>query len=89
MCYPQGDSDDQLPRGRLVDDLGGGLDVAQLAGGEVGGRDEPEVAGYEDAAAQYPANNWLVPGPGQGRVDETKLKKNFDPDTVAASVVPR
>ena len=43
MCYTQGDSDDQLSRGRLVDDLGGGLDVAQLAGGEVGGRDGPEV----------------------------------------------
>ena len=43
VCYPQGDSDDQLPRGRLVDELGGGLDVALLAGGEVGGRDGPEV----------------------------------------------
>ena len=31
------------------------------------------------------SNNWLVP---TRPVDEQKLKKNFDPDTVSTSVVP-
>ena len=49
---------------------------------DVGGKDEPDVPGYDENTSN---NNWLVPS---REVDEAKLKKNFDPDTVAASVVP-
>ena len=51
---------------------------------DVGGKDEPEVPGYDENPSSS-NNNWLVPS---RELDETKIKKNFDPDTVAASVVP-
>ena len=59
-------------------------DDVVLVEDDVGGKDEPEVPGYDDH--ENPSNNnWLVPSK---ELDEEKLKKNFDPDTVAASVVP-
>ena len=58
------------------------VDEAEYVKDDVGGRDEPEVAGYDE---DYPVNNnWLVPN---RQVDESKLRKNFDPDTVTSSVV--
>lgn len=57
-------------------------DDVVLVENDVGGKDEPDVPGYDENPSN---NNWLVPS---REVDEAKLKKNFDPDTVAASVVP-
>ncbi|MCP4116072.1 MAG: hypothetical protein GY737_11830 [Desulfobacteraceae bacterium] len=57
-------------------------DDVVLVENDVGGKDEPDVSGYDENPSN---NNWLVPN---REVDEAKLKKNFDPDTVAASVVP-
>ena len=55
------------------------VDEAEYVKDDVGGRDEPEVAGYDE---DYPVNNnWLVPN---RQVDESKLRKNFDPDTVTS-----
>ena len=59
-------------------------DDVVLVENDVGGKDEPEVPGYEENPSSS-NNNWLVPS---RELDETKIKKNFDPDTVAASVVP-
>ena len=57
------------------------VDEAVSVNYDIGGRDEPEPD-YDDE--KY-TNNWLVP---TRPVDESKLKKTFDPDSVAASVVP-
>ena len=59
-------------------------DDVVLVENDVGGKDEPEVPGYDESPSNS-NNNWLVPS---RELDETKIKKNFDPDTVAASVVP-
>ena len=60
-------------------------DDAVFVNNDIGGKDEPEIP-YEDEGDRYPSNNnWLVPS---RPVDESKLKKNFDPDSVAAAVVP-
>ena len=59
-------------------------DDVVLVENDVGGKDEPEVPGYDENPSSS-NNNWLVPS---RELDETKIKKNFDPDTVAASVVP-
>ena len=61
------------------------MDKAVEVIGDTGGRDEPDIPNdYED----YPAsnNNWLVPN--RNAVDDTRLKKSFEPDSVASSVVP-
>ena len=60
-------------------------DDAVFVNDSIGGKDEPEIP-YDDEGDRYPSNNnWLVPS---RPVDESKLKKNFDPDSVAAAVVP-
>ena len=59
-------------------------DDVVLVENDVGGKDEPEVQEY-DKSPSNSNNTWLVPS---RELDETKIKKNFDPDTVAASVVP-
>ena len=59
-------------------------DDAVFVNNDLGGKDEPDVP-YDDDGDRYQSNNWLVPS---RPVDESKLKKNFDPDSVAAAVVP-
>ena len=60
------------------------MDMAVEVIGDTGGRDEPDIPPDED----YPAsnNNWLVPN--RNGVDDARLKKSFEPDSVASSVVP-
>ena len=60
-------------------------DDVVLVENDVGGKDEPDVPGYDENPSSNLNQNWLVPS---RELDEAKLKKTFDPDTVAASVVP-
>ena len=59
-------------------------DDVVLVENDVGGKDEPDVPGYDENPSSNLNQNWLVPS---RELDEAKLK-SFDPDTVATSVVP-